>query len=94
MVDKPLSSLAEHFSNVKDPRGPNIEQQLCDIIAIAIWGTICGADGWVEIEQFEHQKLKWLSQYLQRGNEIPAHDTFRRVFLQIEPEEFQASFMK
>jgi predicted transposase YbfD/YdcC len=94
MQKEPIRSLERHFSNVTDPRGPNIEHQLFDIIAIAILGTICGADGWVEIEQFGYQKLNWLSQYLWLGNGIPSHDTFGRVFSQIDPEEFQASFMK
>jgi predicted transposase YbfD/YdcC len=94
MVDEPISSLEAHFSSVTDPRGPNIEHQFFDIIAIAILGPICGADGWVEIEQFGYQKLNWLSQYLRLGNGIPSHDTFGRVFSQINPEEFQASFLK
>jgi predicted transposase YbfD/YdcC len=88
-----MSSLEEHFTNVTDPRGPNIEHQLFDIMALAILGTICGADGWVEIEQFGYQKLNWLRQYLWLGHGIPSHDTFGRVFARIDPEEFQASFM-
>ena len=94
MAEEPIRSLEEHFSNVTDPRGPNVTHQLFDIIIIAILGTICGADGWVEIEQFGYQKLNWLSQYLWLGNGIPSHDTFGRVFSQIDPEEFQDSFMK
>jgi predicted transposase YbfD/YdcC len=69
-----------------------VTHQLFAIIAIAILGTICGADGWVEIEQFGKQKLKWLRQYLFLPKGIPSHDTFGRVFSQINPEEFQASF--
>ena len=94
MKKDPISSLEAHFSGLTDPRGPNIEHQFFDIIAIAILGTICGADGWVEIEQFGYQKLKWLGQYLGIGNGIPSHDTFGRVFRQINPEEFQGCFMK
>ena len=94
MAAEPIRSLEEHFSNVVDPRGPNVTHQLFEIIAIAILGTICGADGWVEIEQFVHQKLNWLSQYLYLPKGIPSHDTFGRVFSLIDPEEFQASFMK
>jgi predicted transposase YbfD/YdcC len=94
MPKEPISSLEEHFSNVTDPRGPNIEHQLFDILALAILGTICGADGWVEIEQFGYQKLNWLSQYLWLGNGKPSHDTFGRVIARIDPEEFQASFRK
>jgi len=94
MTDEPTRSLEEHFSSVTDPRGPNIEHQHFDIIAIAILGTIYGADGWVEIEQFGYQKLNWLKQYLYLPKGIPSHDTFGRVFSLIDPEEFQASFMK
>ena len=50
MVNEPIGSLEEHFSSITDPRGPNIEHRLFDIIAIAILGTICGADGWVEMD--------------------------------------------
>lgn len=94
MTAEPIGSIETHFSNITDPRGPNITHQLFEIIAIAILGTICGADGWVEIEQFGHQKLKWLSQYLFLPKGIPSHDTFGRVFSQINPEEFQSSFMQ
>ena len=94
MTTEPINSLEEHFSNITDPRGPNVSHQLFDIIALAILGTICGADGWVEIEQFGYQKLNWLRQYLLLPKGIPSHDTFGRVFAQIDPEEFQASFLK
>jgi predicted transposase YbfD/YdcC len=94
MAAEPIRSLEEHFSNVTDPRGANVTHQLFDIIAIAILGTICGADGWVEIEQFGYQKLNWLSKFLFLPKGIPSHDTFGRVFSMIAPEEFQASFME
>ncbi len=92
MASGPFRSLEEHFSSVRDPRGPNVTHKLFNIIAIAILGTICGADGWVEIEQFGRQKLEWLRQYLDLPKGIPSHDTFGRVFAMIDPEEFQASF--
>ena len=94
MSQEPIRSLEEHFSKITDPRGPNVTHQLFDIIAIAIMGTICGADGWVEIEQFGNQKLSWLRQFLFLPKGIPSHDTFGRVFSRIDPEEFQASFME
>jgi hypothetical protein len=45
VTDEPIRSLETHFSSATDPRGPNIEHQLFDIIVIAILGTVCGADG-------------------------------------------------
>src|SRR5262245_61474364 len=92
MPNHPLRSLETHFGKLTDPRGPNIEHLLFDIVAIAILGTICGADGWVEIEQFGQQKVTWLKQFLRLPNGIPSHDTFGRVFAQLDPEEFQACF--
>lgn len=94
MTTDPLNSLETHFSKLQDPRGPNIEHLFFDILVIAILGTICGADGWVEIEQFGRQKLEWLRQYLLLPNGIPSHDTFGRLFSKIDPEAFQACFMK
>lgn len=94
MKKPPMGSLEEHLSGITDPRGANIEHQLFDILVIAILGTICGADGWVAIEQYGYRKLNWLSEYLILPKGIPSHDTFGRVFAQIDPQEFQACFMK
>jgi predicted transposase YbfD/YdcC len=92
MKQKTLRSLESHFKRVTDPRGPNIEHLLMDIILIAILGVISGANGWVEIEQFGRQKEKWLRKYLRLPHGIPSHDTFGRVFGLIDAAEFQASF--
>jgi predicted transposase YbfD/YdcC len=94
MKKDPIASLEEHFSNLPDPRGPNIEHLLFDIVVIAILATISGADGWVAIEQYGLRKKAWLGQYLELPNGIPSHDTFGRVFAKLDPHEFQACFMK
>lgn len=95
MEDTPIGSITEHFGNVTDPRsGQNVQHKLIDIIVIAICGVICGADGWVEIENFGRQKRAWLEKYLELPSGIPSHDTFGRVFSMIDPEEFQGSFME
>ena len=93
MAETPFRSIQDHFTNVADPRGPNVLHHLFDILAIAICAVICGADGWVEVEQFGLQKLPWLKQYLWLPNGIPSHDTFGRVFAKLDPEEFRASFV-
>jgi predicted transposase YbfD/YdcC len=90
----PIASLREYFSGLSDPRGANIEHLLFDIVVIAIIATICGADGWVAIEQFGRRKYSWLKEYLILPKGIPSHDTFGRVFSLLDPEEFQACFMK
>ena len=46
----------------------------------------------MDIESYGRAKLKWLEQFLELPNGIPSHDTFARVFAQLNPEEFQQSF--
>jgi predicted transposase YbfD/YdcC len=88
-------SIAEHFGGVKDPRtGRRVDHFLIEIITIAICGVICGADSWVEIEQFGQAKEPWLRKFLLLPHGIPSHDTFGRVFAWLDPEAFQAGFLK
>jgi predicted transposase YbfD/YdcC len=93
MRESPLEKIEEHFSKVQDPRiERSKEHKLIDIISIAICAVICGAEGWVDIENFGKSKLDWLKTFLELPNGIPSHDTFGRVFSLIDPEEFQESF--
>jgi len=95
MREKPLKKIEEHFSKVTDPRIERTkEHKLIDIIAIAICAVVCGAEGWVDIENFGNGKLIWLKTFLELPNGIPSHDTFGRVFSLIDPEEFQESFRR
>jgi predicted transposase YbfD/YdcC len=88
------SSLIEHFSKVKDPRVVNrCEHRLIDIIVIAVCATICRCDeSWEQVEEFGNIKKDWFQKFLELPNGIPSHDTFRRVFLLINPVELQSSF--
>jgi predicted transposase YbfD/YdcC len=46
----------------------------------------------VDIEMFGTAKQEWFETFLDLTHGIPSHDTFGRVFRQINPEEFQAYF--
>jgi predicted transposase YbfD/YdcC len=95
MEQQNVLDLASHFSSLKDPRVERTKQhKLLDIIIIAICGTICGADGWVAIEQFGKAKEAWLKTILELPNGIPSHDTFGRVFMHLDPVEFEACFFE
>jgi len=90
---KPLEAIEEHFGKVKDPRKDRTrEHKLIDIITIAICAVICGAEGWVDIENFGNNKILWLKTFLELPNGIPSHDTFGRVFSLVDAQEFQAAF--
>src|SRR5215467_4997885 len=87
-------SLQEHFANLEDPRVDRTKHhQLLAIITIALGAVICGADTWVDVEEFGKAKRAWLERFLDLPNGIPSHDTFGRVFARLDPEQFQACFL-
>jgi len=87
-------SITAHFGEVKDPRtGRRVDHFLIEIISLAICAVICGADSWVEIEEFGKAKEKWFRNFLSLPQGIPSHDTFGRVFALIDPHEFQGGFL-
>ncbi len=80
---------------MEDPRIERTKRhRLRDIIILAICGVICGAEGWVEIEEFGKAKEAWFTDLLNLPNGIPSHDTFGRVFALIDPKQFEASFFQ
>ncbi len=91
---KPKITIADHFSQLEDPRIERTKQhQLIDIVTIALCGVICGADTWVDIESYGRAKYEWLKQFLELPHGIPSHDTFARVFARLNPEQFQQCFL-
>ncbi len=95
MEERELRNLETIFAHVEDPRMERTKlHRLRDIIIIAMCGVICGADGWVGIEEFGKAKEEWLTELLELPNGIPSHDTFGRVFAHLDPDQFEASFVE
>jgi hypothetical protein len=93
MADQELS-LAHHFAGLTDPRVDRTRlHDLLDIVTIAICAVVAGAESWDDIEDFGHAKHGWLRAFLDLPNGIPSHDTFRRVFERLDPDEFQRGFL-
>jgi predicted transposase YbfD/YdcC len=87
-------TLLEHFSTVDDPRIDRTKRhKLIDILVIAICATICGAETWEDFQLFGYAKLDWFKTFLELPNAIPSHDTFRRVFARLNPQQFQQAFL-
>jgi hypothetical protein len=64
-----------------------------DILFIAIASIICGAESGYDMEAFGKAKEEWLKIFLRLPGGLPSHDTFKRVFSALEPEEPEKSFI-
>jgi len=95
MKENVLASIELHFGNLTDPRIDRTKlHKLLDILVIAICAIIAGADNWEDVEEFGNARIEWFQTFLELPNGIPSHDTFTRVFARLDPDQFQACFMR
>jgi len=86
--------LKDHFAQLSDPRlGRAKRHELLDILMISVCAMLCGAETFVDMEDFGHCKLDWLKTWLALPHGIPSHDTFNRVFGLIDPVGFMDCFL-
>jgi hypothetical protein len=83
-----IERLVGHFGAVVDPRcRGKVEHRLTDILVIAVCAVIACAESWNDIALYGRSKLAWLRTFLALPSGIPSHDTFRRVFMLIDPDD-------
>lgn len=93
-MDGPVTcSLPRFFLDVPDPRAGNISHSLTDIVSIAVLATLCGAQGWTDVEFWAENHIEWLATFLTLRAGVPSHDTFSHVFAAIDPDSFERRFM-
>jgi hypothetical protein len=81
-----------HFLPLNDPRKNNHNKlhKMGDILILTILAVICGADSWVEVEEFGEAKIEWLKTFLELPYGIPSHDTIGDLFARLSIREFEA----
>lgn len=97
MVDLSVQkTFINYFSILPDPRVDNDNKLhlLIDIITISICGIICKCESWEEIADFGEARESFFKTFLKLPHGIPSHDTFRRVFMLIDPKKFNECFLE
>lgn len=92
---KTTQKLKTIFGQIPDFRRSH--KQLYDlesILLIGIISVICGADSWNEMENYANSKEEFLRSFLDLPNGIPSHDTFNRVFSNIDSTKFETCFIE
>src|SRR5215203_1219167 len=90
-----IEGLAACFAGLADPRATRrCDHRLIDILVIAVCAVVACAESWEDIALYGRSKRVWLKSFLALPNGIPSHDTFRRVFMLIDPDAFEACFVR
>jgi len=84
----------EFFEEVPEPRQKaKVLYPLPELLLCCLVGVLCGAEGWVEVEEYGEAKLDFLRRFLPFEHGIASHDTFSDVFNALDPEGFKAAFI-
>ena len=90
-----LEALITELETIEDPRcGWKVEHRLIDVLVIAVCAVLGEAESFEDIALYGRCKRAWLEGFLELPNGIPSHDTFRRVFMLIDPDAFEACFAR
>jgi predicted transposase YbfD/YdcC len=84
-----------HFSVLPDPRMERTKKhKLLEILFIALCTMLCGGETFTDMQAFGEAKEEWLRRRLELPHGIPSHDTFGRVFAEIDPQAFGECFAR
>jgi predicted transposase YbfD/YdcC len=86
--------LVDRFGDCPDFRidNDNKAHLMVDILVSAICAVLGGANSWLAVERFCRAHETWFRSFLELPNGIPSHDTYRRVFLLLNPQELNSRF--
>ncbi len=82
--------LFRQFEVVEDPRIDRHKRyELLNILVFAFVAIMSDQQSWYEIRAFCIANLDWFSQYINVSSGVPSHDTFRRVFSLLDPQQLE-----
>jgi predicted transposase YbfD/YdcC len=90
-----LEQFASCWEGLEDPRSGNAAlHDFHELLIIALCCVLCGGQGAVDMALFAEAKEAFLRGFLRLDNGLPSHDTFSRLFRNLDPEQFRDSFQR
>jgi predicted transposase YbfD/YdcC len=93
--DEMLEQFSDCWDGLDDPRSGNAAlHDFHELLLIALCAVLSGGQGAVDMALFAKAKEPYLRGFLKLENGPPSHDTFSRLFRNLDPEQFRASFQR
>jgi predicted transposase YbfD/YdcC len=90
-----LEQFSECWEGLEDPRSGNAGlHDFHELLVIALCTVLCGGQGAVDMALFAKAKESFLRGFLELKHGLPSHDTFSRLFRNLDPDQFRASFQQ
>ncbi len=90
-----MDAFCECWKELTDPRTGNAAlHDFYELLIIALCTVLSGGQSAVDMALFAKSKETYLRGFLKLANGLPSHDTFSRLFRQLDPDQFRAAFQK
>lgn len=90
-----LEQFGACWEGLEDPRSGNAAlHDFHELLMIGLCCVLCGGQGAVDMALFAEAKEPFLRSFLVLANGLPSHDTFSRLFRNLDPDQFRESFQR
>ena len=91
-----LDQFGACWEGLDDPRrrGHATLHDFHELLMIALCAVLCGGQGAVDMAEFAEAGEPFLRSFLTLTNGVPSHDTFSRLFRNLDPDQFRDSFQR
>ena len=90
-----LEQFGSCWEGLEEPRSGNAAlHDFHELLMIALCCVLCGGQGAVDMAVFAEAKEPFLRSFLTLANGLPSHDTFSRLFRNLDPDQFRDCFQR
>ena len=90
-----LGQFGSCWEGLEEPRSGNAAlHDFHELLMIALSCVLCGGQGAVDMAVVAEAKEPFLGSFLTLANDLPSHDTFSRLFRNLDPDQFRDCFQR